>query len=288
MIVLARSLGTDAIDPIPHGLAPQVKPTRNPGRSGGSFARGHVPPGRWRRLVRLAAFLGLAVCLNTGCVTRPTEDWLIGSAYRPKNVYGGERPLPLGFRRVAVLPLFLGESGAELEAGRATLEPVLLAELGKTGRFEVMRVHARDLQNWTGHKDWSASDPLPPTLFSAAREKLNCDGVLFAELTQYRPYPPLAVGWKLKLAEARTGEILWAVDEVFDASQPAVENGARHYQLKSAQVANSLADSRFILVSPTAFGHYTAEAVFQTLPSQCGTKVLSSSADNQAVKFKSF
>jgi hypothetical protein len=34
--------------------------------------------------------------------------------------------------------------------------------------------------------------------------------VPFAELTAYRAHAPLAVGWRLKLVDACSGQIVWA------------------------------------------------------------------------------
>ena len=61
-------------------------------------------------------------------------------------------------------------------------------------------------------------------------------------------------------------ELVWVVDEIFDASEPSVVNSARRYQLTREQLPSSLADSRSILNSPSGFGRYAANSVFQTLP----------------------
>jgi hypothetical protein len=59
---------------------------------------------------------------------------------------------------------------------------------------------------------------------------------------------------------------LWTVDEVFDAADETVVNGAMRYAQRTDPNAKSMSDYRFILSSPTRFGHYTLSVIFETLP----------------------
>jgi hypothetical protein len=220
-------------------------------------------------LKALAVAMLAAGAVGSGCGLWPHGNWMTGDVvtgqpYQPSNVYGQTWPLGPNLRRVAVLPLITTRTGSN--CGQEALGPVLLDELGQAKVFDLAPVSPEQLEAWTGRKAWSASEPLPRELVPVLQEKLSCDGVLFAELTRFQPYPPLVVGWNLKLVDLRSGEILWAVDEVFDAGQPAVANGARRYQMKHSQLPGSLSDSRFILLAPTAFGHYSVEAILSTLP----------------------
>jgi hypothetical protein len=214
-------------------------------------------------IVPLSLFL-----LGSGCApwhgNLLTGDYVTGQPYEPGNVYGQTWPFGPNLRRVAVLPLITTRTGSE--CGQEALGSVLLDELGQAKVFELAAVTPEQLEAWTGRKGWAASEVLPKELMTALLEKLGCDAVLFSELTRFQPYPPLAVGWSMKLADLRSGEILWAVDEVFDAGQPAVANGARRYAMKHSQLPGALSDSRLILLTPTAFGHYSAEAIFSTMP----------------------
>ena len=80
--------------------------------------------------------------------------------------------------------------------------------------------------------------------------------------------PPLAVGWSLKLVDARQRRIVWAVDEVFDAGKPAVASSARGYYARSIYEQATLRDSNGILGSPRWFGQYAAAAALETLPAR--------------------
>lgn len=173
-------------------------------------------------------------------------------------------------RRVAVLPLTCQADRSEAEAGRNLLGPVVLDELGKSRRFEVIAVSSEKLQAWTGQTHWNAEEPLSPKLLDYLRVELACDAVLFSRLTRFHAYPPMVQGYSFKLLTLSQTpgvlEVAWAVDEVFDASDPMVVNGARRYEKAGSKGAQSLSGSRFILNSPTRFGHYSLEAIFATLP----------------------
>lgn len=218
---------------------------------------------------RFALVALLAVLLAaSGCQTGSLADPVMGLSYRPGNVYTSFNQLPVSLRRVAVLPLACDTKASELEYGRQVLEAVLGEELGKTKKFELVNVSPEQLRIWTGRSAWRAEETLPANFLKVLKEQLGCDAVLFSRLTQYRAYPPLTVGFSLKLAEVDTAEFVWAVDEIFDASEPSVVNSARRYQLSREQLPAALSDSRSILNSPSGFGRYAANSVFQTLPAR--------------------
>ena len=122
------------------------------------------------------------------------------------------------------------------------------------------------------------------TLWPHTRAYLSCLAVvLFSRLTQYRAYPPLIVGWSLKLVDVKTASVVWAVDEVFDASNESVNNAARRYLLQQLPETSTPMDSRSILNSPRRFGHFSANQVMATLPDRKSllTKVPPQPADKQ-------
>lgn len=229
----------------------------------------HLPsvPNQLRRPAVLAIYL-TALLAATGCKTGSFSDNVLGASYRPGNVYSSFSQLPVSLRRVAVLPLACDTQDSELDYGRRVLTDVLSEELGKTKKFELVNVSPERLRIWTGRAAWRAEETLPADFLKVLKEQLGCDAVLFSRLTQYRAYPPLTVGFSLKLAEVDTAEFVWAVDEIFDASEPTVVNSARRYQLSREQLPASLSDSRSILNSPSGFGRYAANSVFQTLPAR--------------------
>jgi hypothetical protein len=207
--------------------------------------------------------------LVTGCHTIATPSDLVrGKGYRPQNIYAESPALPKNIRRVVVLPLVCDESDTVMNDGRATLEPVLVSELIKTKKFEVVTSDGAFLKNRAGRADWTSEESLPPDLFALLRENSACDAVLFARLTVFRAYPPLAVGWRLRLVNAETGRTIWSADEVFNGGEPSVKDGARRLQLLAERDASSAPDEWFMQNSPAKFGQYTAASLFATLPAR--------------------
>ena len=209
-----------------------------------------------------------ALILSCGCKTASLSDPVTGSGYKPQNFYRSWGHLAVNIRRVAVLPATCDDAISDVQHGRDRLEPVITEELAKTGKFEVITVTPEQLRVLTGRISWRAEEPLPADFLKVLKRALECDAVLFSRVSQYRAYPPLTVGFSFKLADVETGNFVWAADEVFDSSEPSVVNSARRYQLMREQLPSSLADSRSILNSPSGFGRYAANSLFQTLPAR--------------------
>lgn len=214
------------------------------------------------------ALATLSIFFLTGCETLSAKDLLSRGAkpYQPSNVFQADSKLPAGVRRVAVLPMTSGRQLPQSEADLDQLTSTLSAELGKTKKLELVAVSPVQMRQWTGKEGWNADDKLPPNFLETVREATGCDAILFNRLTAYRPYPPMQVGWNLRLLDAKTGQSVWAIDEVYDAAQEAVANGARQYQ-QSQHLGNpALADSRSVLYSPLRFSQYTAAISLATMP----------------------
>lgn len=213
------------------------------------------------RLCLLAFFALFAGCARSSFLGQMTT-----ASYQPSNVYRGEANLSSEIKRVAVLPLTSMNDDTAMEFGREELWPVLVAELGRARQFELVSVSADELRLLTGRNFWSGEEKLPLDFFDKLKEKLGVDAVLFSRLTQYRAYEPLAVGWRLKLFDAAEPQVLWAVDEVFDARVPEVAAAARRYAQQHPDAGPSVQDAQGVLLSPRRFGRYATSAVVETLP----------------------
>jgi hypothetical protein len=206
--------------------------------------------------------------LLAGCAVGTPRDLVRGKGYQPQNVFIGAGALPVNIRRVVVLPLVCDENNCTLVDGRAALEPVLMGELIKTKKFEVISSDGDFLKDRTSRANWAAEEILPPEFFTLLRENSGCDAVLFSRLTVFRAYPPLAVGWRVRLVDAQTHRTIWAADEVFDGGEAAVGNGARRHQLHEERDPSGAPDEWFIQNSPAKFGEYTAARLLATLPAR--------------------
>lgn len=215
--------------------------------------------------LHLASLLAIAaLSLLTGCSHSTFLRQATTASYQPSNIYRADPNLSPEIKRVAVLPLTTLNDDATMEFGRESLGPVLVNELGRSRLFELVSVTPAELRLLTGRDAWSSEEKLPLDFFDKLKEKLGVDAVLFARLTQFRAYEPLTIGWRLKLYDAAEPQVLWAIDEVFDARVPEVAAAARRHAQQHLEAGPS--DAQGVLSSPRRFGSYTASAVVETLP----------------------
>jgi hypothetical protein len=188
--------------------------------------------------------------------------------------------MPQSVRRVALLPLTSSENDQAARSGRESLHTILYSELSKSRLFEVVMVSPEKTEQYTGKPFWGPNDELPADFLVRIREATGCDAILFNQLTVYRPYPPLAIGWHLLLVSSEDGRAIWSLDEVFDAGEPRVWNSARRYSLANERTHaeftkqagtkdGAILPTRVVglewLNSPRHFARYAASAAIETL-----------------------
>jgi hypothetical protein len=224
-------------------------------------------PNRFKRAKRLAG-LGIISLAIGGCASLSPQDLTLGAGYEPKNTYSWSTLMPGSVRRVALMPLVCDERSSDLVAGRDTLEPIMRSELAKTKRFELVCAAPEVLRSRTGHRAWAAEDALPPNFFTSLTNAYGCDAVLFCRLTVFRAYAPMAIGWRMQLVDTHSQRTLWSADEIFDAGQPAVADGARRYQLAELRDSRGTPDPWVMFNSPSQFGQYATSKLLATLPNR--------------------
>lgn len=205
----------------------------------------------------------LAASLLAGCHSTDVADALDPKpGFEPIN-HRGELRLPLDLHRVAVLPLYAGDV-ADPESA-ATLDRVLIAALQKSRRFEVVAVSREDCRRLFGALEFASVGALPHGFLDKLSGYYGVDAVLFTDLTVYRPYGPLAVGFRSKLATTRGVRMVWAFDEVFSAEDPKMRQSVRMAR-RTANGAALVDPTPAALQSPARFGAVAADLMFGTLP----------------------
>ena len=220
----------------------------------------------------------IALLLVTGCESSGFRAVDFHRPYKPDNIFSaGGKPdkffavsnqLPGDVKRVAVLPLACDARQTDLTVGRESLEPILFTELVKVKRFEVVQISREQLWRSTGRTEWSGDEILPADFLDLLKRDFACDAVLFSQLTEFRASPPLAVGWRLKLVDVRQRKTIWAADEPFDAGQPAVIAGARHYERREQMALDGDTSGWLAVNSPRWFGQYAVASLLDTLPAR--------------------
>ncbi len=100
---------------------------------------------------------------------------------------------------------------------------------------------------------------------SAIRETLKCDAVLVGTITEFRPYPHMAVGLRLKLLDIRDGQLLWALEQVWDSSDKEVEKRTKSYFKAEKGSGFAPMHEQLATVSPLEFIKFVSYEVAATL-----------------------
>ncbi len=217
------------------------------------LTRGHV----------LAACLALA--LTSGCAefSNLRQATAKHPAFVPPN-HAGDSSLPAGLRRVVLLPV-AGESVAPGES-LAALDPVMVAALQKQNRFEVVALSREDCHRYFQTEELSSVSALPTGFMGVIRREFAADAVILVDVTVFRPYGPLALGLRAKLATADDVRLVWTFDNLFSADDPAVADSARRQLLAGDRGGVPADGNPVMLQSPASFAAYAAATMFATLP----------------------
>ncbi len=218
-----------------------------------------------------AAISGFAGCMHPG----PRDAARLGPFYEPKNLMS--EPNLGGLRRVVVLPVWSGQVAPAETA--AELDVEIANALQRTHRFEVVNVSREDSLRRFRVEAFSSASALPPDLFTRLQREYAADGVLFVDVTVYRAYRPIAIGFRAKLASIDGQRLVWTFDNVFSSDEVAVANAARRHFLDSDQRGVPADLTHTVLQSPARFSAYAAAAMFATLP-----PVLSAAADPELAR----
>lgn len=215
-----------------------------------------------RKPLLLALAIGMTACEQTqlGRNLLPSRPLSYSRNYtRP------EAKLP---RRVAMLPLEFDQVVGET---LRDIDEIFLMELGKKLRFEVVAITRPELAKIIRREHLSSTEPTPPELLTYLRSHYNADGVLFTEISSYRPYRPLTIGVRSKLVELQNMEILWSAETVMDAGNIDVSRAARLYAADQATNPNERSNesahaAEMVLQSPRRFAGFTAYHLYGAIP----------------------
>jgi hypothetical protein len=210
-----------------------------------------------------AALAALSLLCLGGCMTPAINDPArVGPFYAPVN-FMAERSLE-GIRRVVLLPVCGGSLASEEAV--AALDPVFTEALQRQRRFEVVRLSREDCLRKFRAAEFSSVAALPHDFMGALKREFAADAVMFVDITVYRPYRPLALGLRAKLATLDRTRIVWTFDDAFATDNPAVANSARRHFLTGDRGDVPADLSPAVLQSPARFADYAATTMFATLP----------------------
>lgn len=99
----------------------------------------------------------------------------------------------------------------------------------------------------------------------ALRETLKCNGLLVGTITEYQPYPRMAIGLRLKLIDMTDGQLLWGLEQIWDTADRSIAKRIKHYFKNELRPDVDSLQQELVVVSSLKFGKFVAYEVAQTL-----------------------
>ena len=105
---------------------------------------------------------------------------------------------------------------------------------------------------------------------SAMRKTLNCDAVLIGTVTGFEPFPHLTVGLRLKLIDLTDGQLLWALEQIWDTTDKRTEDRIKNYYSRHILPSSATLQEKLGTVSSLRFVKFVAYETAGTLQPKRG------------------
>jgi len=166
--------------------------------------------------------------------------------------------------RVAIVEL---QNKSNYPQVSADITNTLYQALQKRQIFGVMIVNQND-PAWQ-----SIQSDIDTNIFqqlSLLRKQLKCEAVILGTVTEYRPYPHMMIGLRLKLLDLADSQTIWAAEQVWDSSDKNLEPKIKEYFRKQRKGNLEPLGEDLVSLSSIEFLKFVAYEVASTLDK--GTK----------------
>ena len=99
----------------------------------------------------------------------------------------------------------------------------------------------------------------------AIREALKCNAVLIGTITDFKPYPHTAIGLRLRLIDLRDGQLLWALEQIWDSADKTTEYRIKSYFQNQMRSGFAPLREQLVAISSLKFIKFVAYEVAETL-----------------------
>ena len=99
---------------------------------------------------------------------------------------------------------------------------------------------------------------------STLRETLKCDAILIGTITEFRPYPHMIIGLRLKILDLRDGQLLWALEQVWDSADKTTEFRIKDYFRSHKRSGYAPLEEQLTSVSSLEFIKFVSYEVAET------------------------
>ena len=100
---------------------------------------------------------------------------------------------------------------------------------------------------------------------SAIQNTLKCNAVLSGTITQFRPYPHMVVGLRLRLIDLSDGQLLWAVEQIWDTADKTIENRIKKYFQENMKAGHDPVREQLATISSLNFIKFVTYEIASTL-----------------------
>ena len=104
-----------------------------------------------------------------------------------------------------------------------------------------------------------------PEQLSAIHRTLKCNAVLIGTITEYQPYPRLTLGLRLRLVDLTDGQLIWALEQVWDTSDKTTEKRIRDYFNTQVRSGYEPLRQELVIISSLNFIKFVTYEIAQTL-----------------------
>lgn len=194
----------------------------------------------------------------TGCAlfSKESTSQFTSMSYYKSDEYGDAN-----VRRVLLLP-FTVESERDKVINEIT--NAFFIELQKVSKFDI--VVAQEFQDiLSQQRDVWYRGLIKAEIIVEAKKRYKVDAIIFGTITQYRPYEPPVLGIKIGMFSAKSGNIIWSADAIFDSSKAEVIQLIKAYHKEHYQKKQSLYEWSIILLSMKRYAQFVAYQMLATL-----------------------
>ena len=163
--------------------------------------------------------------------------------------------------RVAFVELSADDRGGQVAAD--TTDELAVA-IRDNRLFAVTVIRSSDPQYVRMPSDTSSG--LTFEQIAQLHKELDCDAILMGAITTYQPYPHMRMGLQLKLLDLRSGQLVWAIDQVWDTTEARLEQRLKKFFSTHMRKDYEPLGWRLALTSPRAFEKFVAWDAASTLP----------------------
>lgn len=100
---------------------------------------------------------------------------------------------------------------------------------------------------------------------SIMRKTLNCDAVLVGTVTGFEPFPHMTMGLRLKLIDLTDGQLLWALEQIWDTTDEATYDRIQKYYSRHNLLGSETLDEKLGTISSLRFVKFVTYETAETL-----------------------